>query len=204
MIRNIVFDMGNVLIYFRPEAFMDRCSLSSEDREQIRSVIFRSSEWLEMDQGLRDERQMLEYAKSMLPEHLHSVAEQMIFHWDEPLLPIPGMEELVCEMHRNGYSLFLLSNASKRQHSYWGRIPGSELFSGTLISADHLLLKPQPEIFRLLYATFSLKPEECLFIDDYPPNIAAARESGMEAIRFLDDVSQLRAALRAAGVNVSE
>ena len=55
MIKNIVFDMGNVLVRFDPELFMDRYSLTGEDRKLIRNEVFRSVEWTMLDRGVIDE-----------------------------------------------------------------------------------------------------------------------------------------------------
>lgn len=55
MIKNIVFDMGNVLVRFDPELFMDRYSLTGEDRRLIRNEVFRSVEWTMLDRGVIDE-----------------------------------------------------------------------------------------------------------------------------------------------------
>ena len=177
MIRNIIFDMGNVLIYYDPDAFLDRINLiDPEDRALLKREIYLSLEWSMMDRGsLTDD--------------------------ERPILPVAGMEELVRELKHNGYSLYLLSNASYRQHVYWPEIPASELFDGTLISADVHLVKPQPEIYKLLCSRFSLKEEECVFIDDSTANAEGAVFSGMKAIVFHDDVKELRRKLHGFGVH---
>ena len=113
------------------------------------------------------------------------------------------MADLARELKALGYPLYLLSNAGTNQKDYWPLIPGSECFDGRLISADVRLLKPEPEIYRLLYETFSLKPEECFFIDDAPGNIEGAFETGMPGFVFRGDVGKLRAALIARGVPVN-
>ena len=77
-------------------------------------------------------------------------------------------------------------------------------FDGTLISADVKLIKPQPEFYRLLFETFSLRPEECFFIDDNNYNIEAALNSGMRFAIFHGDFREVRAKLREAGVPVRE
>ena len=86
----------------------------------------------------------------------------------------PGMAELVRELKGSGYGIYLLSNASIRQHEYWPRIPASRFFDGTLISADHHVIKPQPEIYRLCLERFGLKAEECIFVDDMAHNVEGA------------------------------
>ena len=103
-----------------------------------------------------------------------------------------------------GYRIYLCSNATSALHTYFPRIPGAEHFDGILVSADWKLLKPQHEIFELLYETFSLDPAECWFIDDHPPNIDGAIVTGMNGTVFDGDLKRLRRDLHAAGINVAE
>ena len=93
---------------------------------------------------------------------------------DEPTTGLDFREcvkvmDVVRELKARGYTLYLLSNAARRQHTYWHDIPGSECFSGTLISADVHLLKPEAAIYQALFDKFDLTAASCLFIDDFPP-----------------------------------
>ena len=153
-----------------------------------------------MDRGSLTDDEAAEIMVERVPEHLQESVHKLVNEWERPILPIKGMEELVRELKSNGYSLYLLSNASYRQHVYWPEIPASELFDGTLISADVHLVKPQPEIYKLLCSRFSLNEEECVFIDDSTANAEGAVFSGMKAIVFHDDAQELRKKLRELGV----
>ena len=204
MIRNILFDMGNVLIYFDRNLFMERLGVSEEDRKLLMREVFLSVEWVRMDRGSLVEESALEYICRRLPERLHDAAQKLVSMWDRPILPIPGMYELIEELKTNGYGIYLLSNASLRQHEYWPRIPASRFFDGTLISADEGVIKPQPEIYRLILERCGLKAEECFFIDDVPANIEGAFSCGIPGAVFHDDVALLRKNLRDAGVQIRE
>ena len=134
-----------------------------------------------------------------IPPELHAAAEYIIYHWNEPIVPITGTADVVRELKARGYTLYLLSNAARRQHTYWHDIPGSECFSGTLISADVHLLKPEAAIYQALFDKFDLTAASCLFVDDFPPNIEAAENAGMQGIVF-HDAGQLREELKARGI----
>lgn len=112
------------------------------------------------------------------------------------------MEQLVSDLKKAGYGVYLLSNASYRQHEYWPRVPGSQYFDGTLISADVKVVKPCAEIYDLLYETFHLVPQECLFIDDSAQNIEGAERTGMPGIVFHGDAEELRREMQAFGVQI--
>ena len=60
MIKNIVFDMGNVLLRFEPELFIERLGVTPEDRRTLLIEVFRSLEWAKMDRGSLTEKQAAE------------------------------------------------------------------------------------------------------------------------------------------------
>lgn len=204
MIKNIVFDMGNVLIRFDREAFLDKVGIIGEDRELLMREVYLSIEWSMMDRGSLTEDQAAERMCGNVPERLHKTVYALTSEWDRPILPIYGIAELVRELKENGYGIYLLSNASYRQHEYWDKIPGAEYFDDTLISADVKLVKPQSEIYLLASYKFGIRPEESVFIDDSGPNVEGAVYCGWNGIIFHGDVKELRRKLRTLGVNIPE
>ena len=204
MIKNILFDMGNVLIHFDRRVFLDRLDISEEDKQLLLREVFLSVEWVQMDRGTLREETAEPLMCKRLPKHLHNVVHQLVSCWDEPMLPIAGMAELVEELKKKGYGIYLLSNASIRQHEYWPRIPASQFFDGTIISADEHVMKPHPDYYLRALERFSLTAEECFFIDDVPANIEGALFCGIPGAVFRADVPLLRRQLRAVGVDVAE
>lgn len=204
MIKNIVFDMGNVVIRFDPAAFIDRFGVSAEERDMLLREVFRSPEWVMMDRGTLTDEQCADILCPRLPEHLRDIARKLIAFWDRPILETEGICPLIEELKGLGCGIYLLSNASCRQPDYWQRVPASRFFDGTLISYSVKLVKPMPEIYEKFFETFSLKREECFFIDDSPANVEAALYVGMPATVFHNDTARLRRELRAAGVMVRE
>ena len=203
MIRNIVFDMGNVLLRFDRDCFLDAVGAQGADRKLLLNNVYLSVEWARMDRGSMTEAEAAESMCRHLPQRLHETAHLLVDRWDRPILPVPGMEQLLSDLKKAGYGLYLLSNASYRQHEYWPRVPGNQFFDGTLISADVKLVKPEAEIYRLLYQTFGLVPEECLFVDDSTQNIEGAERTGMAGIVFHGDADELRQNMQAMGVRIS-
>ena len=204
MIKNIVFDMGNVVIRFDPDAFIERFGVSGEDKKTLLLEIFRSPEWVMMDRGRLTDEQCADVLCPRVPEHLRDVARKLIALWDRPIIEIEGIYPLIEELKGLGYSIYLLSNASCRQPDYWQRIPAAKFFDGTLISYSVKLIKPMPEIYEKFFETFGLRREECFFIDDSPANIEAGLYVGMPGVVFHNDIKRLRRQLRAAGVMVKE
>lgn len=193
-------NMGNVLVRFDPELFMDRYSLTGEDRRLIRNEVFRSVEWTMLDRGVIDEEIAEQHILPRLPERLHDAARGLIETWDDPIVPVEGMLELLQALKAKGYRLYLLSNAATRQPIYWARAEASKLMDGALISAEVKLLKPDPQIYRTFLHKFALRPEECVFIDDTPINVEGALYENMAGIVFNMDVAALAQSLHALGV----
>lgn len=202
MIKNILFDMGNVLIRFDRDYFITRLGVAEEDKPLLMREVFLSVEWVQMDRGSIAEPEAVKRICRRLPERLHDAAEKLVAMWDRPILPIEGMYELVEDLKKAGYGIYLLSNASIRQHEYWPRIPAHVFFDGTIISADEGVMKPGAEYYLRALNRFGLKAEECFFIDDVPANIEGALFCGIQGAIFRGDAALLRQQLKAAGVNI--
>ena len=186
MIKNIVFDMGQVLIRFDTDVFMDRLGVAPQDKELLRREVFQSVEWSRMDRGSLTDEEAAAIIRARVPERLGEAVYKLVTFWDRPILEIPGMYELVEELKTNGYKIYLLSNASLRQHEYWPRIPCSRFFDGTLISSDVKLVKPQPEIFLTAAQRLNADPQDCYIIEDSYNGIRAAHSAGAHPIMVPD------------------
>ena len=202
MIRNILFDMGNVLIRFDRDFFITRLGVTEEDKQLLMREVFLSIEWAQMDRGSIAESRAEEQICKRLPPHLHEAAQKLISMWDRPILPIEGMYELVQDLKNAGYGIYLLSNASVRQHEYWPRIPAHVFFDGTIISADEGVMKPDAEYYLRALNRFGLKAEECFFVDDVPSKVEGAVYCGISGAVFHGDAALLRQKLKNAGVNL--
>ena len=197
MIRNIVFDMGQVMIRWQPEYYLGQGNFSEEDKSKILQEVFRSVEWVQLDRGSITLEAAAAAMRSRIPEHLHSAVWDYAIDWYRfPLVSMPGMAELVRELKEKGYGIYLLSNCSIPLRQNVHRIPGIEVFDGVFVSSEHRLLKPQHEIFEKFFETFRLEPSECFFIDDAVTNIEGALECGMTGFVFRGDVRELRAVMK--------
>ena len=203
MIRNIVFDMGNVVIRFDPPYFLDRAGIHDpEDRKLILNELFLSVEWAQMDAGTLTEETAEPLILSRFPERLKDTVRTLLYTWAYPRDMIPGMEDLIRRLRETGYSIYLLSNASAAQHEYWPKFPVSRLFDGKLISCDVKIVKPCHRIYQLFTEKFSLLPEECIFIDDANANVAGAVACGWQGIVFHGSSEELEGKLRKYGVRI--
>lgn len=205
MIRNIIFDMGQVLLRWTPALLTEHMNLEPEDRALLIREVFGNVEWVRLDRGTITEEAASAAICARLPRRLYPQADFLVRRWWElPLVPIPGIAELVGELKAAGYHIFLLSNANLKLRENFRRIPGAEHFDGLLCSAEERVIKPHREIYERLFQRFSLVPGECFFIDDAPANIEGAWMAGMPGAVFLGDVTRLRQELRKAGIACAE
>ena len=205
MIKNILFDMGSVLVRFTPAEFIARLGLSPEDAEALQREVFRSADWVRLDRGVFTQRQAIDAFCTRLPARLHAAAEALTLHWDADRPEVPGMFELVKELSENGYTLYLLTNASLRHKEYWPKFRFAPYFGERImLSAEWKLLKPERAFYDKAVELLGFDPKESVFIDDQPTNIEGGERCGIPGIVFYNDVPLLRRRLRERGVNVSE
>lgn len=206
MIKNILFDMGNVLIRFEPKQYVKNAGLSESDQQLLLRELYGSIDWVRLDRGTLTEAEVIDRCVSRVGEHLRGAVEKLVGHWDRPELPVEGMKALTDELYEKGYGLYLLTNAGPRQREYWPRFQASEHFPEERVyrSADVHLLKPDPAFFEGALEKFGLDRAECVFIDDSAANAEGAQRVGLDAIVFFGDAARLRRELRERGVDVSE
>ncbi len=203
MIKNIVFDMGGVLIDFNLKK-----TVVAEFEPQYHEVIYEhvfgeNSVWKTLDEGIYTYDQVIPGILEKLPEEIHEKISAMVTDFYDYMPPFTETYELVKELKQNGYNIYLLSNATPRFFDRYLDIPALQLFDGFFISSLYKLLKPDRRIYEAFCNKFSLKPEECFFIDDLEANIEGAKSYGMKGFVFkAPDTKSLRVALRESGVNI--
>lgn len=191
MIKNLIFDMGNVLLDYDPLTYLKSELKDENEALRIYQELFQGPEWHLLDGGTISEEEIVLRVQRRIPEYAEDVGHIMD-NWDYFLKPIAGMPELIAELKHKGWPLYLLTNAGLRFDRYSKRIKIFQNFDGLLVSAKEKLLKPDAAIYHLICKRYQLKPEECLFIDDLQDNVNGAVAVGMNAYRFIgvEELSQ--------------
>ena len=180
MIKNIVFDLGNVILKDTPSVVLENSKISYENCQIIKSRFF--DNWNELDLG-----------NETLKEHLNNCGFD--FHVDENIREIllnyykyrpfnNEIIELMNNLKSNKYNIFILSNNNKETYEYLKKLPIFKSVDGWIVSCDYHIMKPNKEIYIKLFRTFNIIPEECFFIDDKEENINVAKNTWHERIHF--------------------
>lgn len=195
-IRNVIFDMGNVLMTFDGPRFAGLFTDTPEDADLLDGALFGTTTWSLLDSGTISHETMRRYALAHLPERLHPNLNECFDHWPEHSEPIAATNELGIRLKREGYGIYVLSNANARIMDQLGHAPVTPYLDGCVVSAKERIMKPDPAIFRLLCLRYRLDPAECLLVDDNADNCEGARVAGLRAFHYQDNVAELEASIR--------
>lgn len=192
MIKNIIFDMGNVLLRYDPEVCLNRFVKREEDRALIRRELFEGPEWVQGDLGHITDEQRFDGVSRRVPQELHTELRQCAEQWHMCMEPVQGAKEFCAYAKEQGYRLYVLSNASSSFYQYFPRFAPFEYFDGLVVSCDIHIVKPDIRIYQYLLETYGLAPEECFFIDDMAANVEGAQKAGISGAVFGGDFEEIR------------
>ncbi len=196
MIKNIVFDMGNVLLDFNPQASMQMLEIKEEAQPFILKELFGGPEWIKLDLGNISVDEAYESIKQRVPEEYHADLRKCTDEWDVCMVPVEGAKEFCDYVKANRYNVYVLSNAHKSFYRYFPRHFDLEFFDGVVVSADVHIVKPDVRIYEHLIEKYGLKADECLFVDDRQDNVEGAIKAGMQAYRFKNDFEEIKQFLK--------
>ena len=199
MIKNVIFDLGNVVLKLRWDIVLNRYSDNADDKNLLDDVIFNSEEWQRLDAGTIEKYEAINIMKSKLPSKLHDACLGIMKDWKDGFVINTEILDFIDFLKSNGYKTYILSNAPLDLPDYLSKHDLDKYFIGKVISAEEKMTKPNKEIYELLLNRFSLNPEECLFLDDKPENIQGAISCKMNGYvfdynnfnKFLEDINKL-------------
>lgn len=205
-IKNVVFDIGNVIVRWSPVEIMkltfgDGEVSDSDNLENRFKSIFQSETWMQLNKGFIS----VDEAKAQYQQSIGLTKQQtdsLFYYVTQTQILLYGSVELLKRTKAAGYNVYALTDNVheivshlKSNYDFW------DLFDGAIVSAEVGLLKPQAEIYQTLLEQFDLQAEETVFLDDMPHNVKGAQVVGMKAIQFKNAI-QCEADLKALGVLV--
>lgn len=186
MIRTVVFDIGRVLIGASWKNYVRTRTAGEAELQALEYIYWESGLWNARDLGVMTEAEIYDRLRARA-EEVDSVAlfEDIEAHLGELVTRKDYAVEWVRELKRRGYRVLYLSNYGRRlMQANWQVLDFLPLMDGGIFSCDVKLIKPDPAIYALLRDSWSLHPEQTVFIDDRAENVAAAEEMGFRGLRF--------------------
>lgn len=185
MIRNVVFDIGMVLVNFRYREYMEDLGFSKEITDIFSKNIVENMLWGDLDLGIRSAEEVIRDMKDSVSEY-PAEADAFFEQINDIVESFPYALPWIQELKREGYRVYLLSNYPKDLFALHakGKFTFADAVDGRIVSGYVKMVKPDPEIYKLLCMTYDLKPEECVFLDDREDNLKSAGALGFHTIRF--------------------
>ncbi len=186
MIKNVIFDIGNVLVDFRWRMLMEELGLPAETQAIFAKTVFGSRWWGELDHGIYEEAEILAHFREDNKEHL----DEFDLVWDNRgklVEPYAYAVAWIEQLKASGLKVYLLSNYPRdvfTLHMECGCFPFLDRVDGRVVSGFVKMVKPNADIYEYLLSEYGLAAGECVFVDDREENVETARALGMKGIVF--------------------
>lgn len=187
MVKNIIFDIGNVLASFRPKEVLEEMGLEKEEVNAILDATVRGPYWVELDRGVMEETEVIAAMRDCVPQKYLADFERFFAEETGKLVQsLPYAADWLKDLKERGYHVYLLSNypvSLFEIHSpFFTFLPYTD---GRVVSGYVKCVKPDERIYRCLLEKYSLNPSECVFLDDLEENIEGAEKLGIHGIHFM-------------------
>ena len=201
MIKNIILDVGKVLVEWDPKGAFEKIGLDEQTAKAVADATINTSIWIETDRGVWSDEQIL----SALCENAPKYKEEVKKFWDHIDLAIeqfPYTKEWISGMKKEGFHVYILSNYGKKTFELTKdtALDFLPLTDGAVFSYTVKQIKPDVEIYETLLKKYQLTADECVFIDDRMENIEGAKKAGIHGICF-ETIEQVKEDLKKYGVN---
>ncbi len=191
--RNIIFDLGDVLLLYRWRAMLTDYGLSLDQAERVGHEMFDSPQgiWHKFDLGIETDEEIIADFEKLYPSDI-KVIRWFIEHGEFMHVPRPKIWDMVHRLKLAGYNLYLLSNYPEglfKKHTQYSDFMDD--MDGAMVSYMIHKAKPDRDIYAALCEKYSLDPKESIFFDDRSENVEGARAFGMDSELVTDQTSFL-------------
>lgn len=176
MIKNIVFDVGNVIWKGNSKSIANYIKIdNAEDIAKV-STFFEGFRMMDLDEETVEEH--YEKWKDNNKINNDKYKDQLVNYYKNREFN-SGIINLINKLKENNYKVYVLSNNNKSAINYLKKCEEVKNIDGWVVSYEYKLVKPDEEFFKVLFNKFNLNPEECFFVDDKEKNINAGKKLGM-------------------------
>lgn len=192
MLKNIVFDLGNVLVKFNPIEYMLKIGIEQKDVEILNNLIFKNQMWNEFDRGTITIENYCKKLKKDNPQYGTQIDKIFAPNWEKNLFLLNTEVAKFLEETSKKYKKYILSNVSEQVLKYIKTLDFWNYVTGGTYSYTIKACKPEKEIYEAFFKENNLIPEECLFLDDKEENIKTANQFGMKGIVFDGNIEKVK------------
>ena len=197
MIKNIIFDVGDVLLEYRWKDMLKDYGLPDDEAYKVGNLMFNDNLWHEFDLANMTRDEIVGQYLKNYPDYAE-VMQWFMTHGELMHVKREDVWEKAQKLKEKGYGIYILSNYSQELfEKHTKDAPFISLADGVVVSYQIHITKPDEKIYHYLLDKYNLKAEECIFFDDREENTEAARKLGIEAITvtskefLLDELDKL-------------
>lgn len=184
MIKNVIFDIGNVLVDFSWREMYEEKGLVGENFERVAKATVKGPFWCELDRGIMNFHEVVEKFVS-LDEEMGDEIRKVLYDTHGIVRGRGYAVPWICQLKKLGLMVYVLSNFSEKiLKDCKDAMEFLEYTDGGILSYKEHVIKPDPEIYKRLIERYGLNAKECVFIDDLKENVKAANAQGIQGIVF--------------------
>lgn len=195
MIRNIIFDIGGVLLDYSPKTYLDKLNIEESKRKIINDIIFHNLKWKDCLNGFITNSELIEYLVKENQKYKSEI--EQILSKENLKYMLPPKQEIIeyyKSLKQKGYKIYLCSNITKDTYNY---IKDSfeiiQVADGGVFSCFENISKPNVEMYKKLIEKYNLDIEKSILIDDTKRNMISANDIGLKGILFnnIEDIKKI-------------
>ncbi len=184
MIRNIIFDIGRVLVAVNWEPLMEKLGFDAETSREVTDAMWHNPDWNELDRGVLSDEEVLKLFIAKAPAREREI-RTVFAHFGELVEMKRGAVEIIERLKAEGYGVYYLSNYFEYlMHTAPQALEFISHTDGGVFSCHVKITKPERRIYEILCERYALDPRECLFIDDTERNLTAAQALGISTLQM--------------------
>lgn len=184
MLKNVVFDVCNVLLEFDCHNFVYEVFEDKNIADNVKKALIDYDLWNQFDMGPESEEKIVDGLLAAYPKY----AKEIKYAFDEApkyLTRCDYPTAWIKELQAAGFKVYILSNYCRYMiNARPDAIDFVPALDGGFFSCNIHMIKPHADIFEKLCEEYHLEPAECIFVDDRPDNIEAAKGCGWQGLVF--------------------
>ena len=185
MIKNIVFDIGGVLVDFIPTRYLKHIGLNDNESELFSNIVFFGQEWSEYNSNKINVNDMKEILSKNHPQYANIINKIITnIDYNYILFEKHDTSQYLKQLKNEGYKIYLLSDLSKDSYSFNKKFDFFNYIDGGVYSFEIGSNKPNEINYKVLLKKYNIIPNETLFIDDNINNINAGNKLGIIGILY--------------------